>query len=155
MKICICWCCSTISASCSRVSYSVGSAAPSADIFFSLLFWAENFYKRLVTLSLTALAVKKNPSTAFKVVATFFHEDWRSRLQDLWLKTSSPITSKNITMSFSSVHCITLHRRKQFWIQNQLSKWIKMKLLNLFLGFNNCRLIELAGRTDLHKGLAS
>ena len=67
--------------SCSRVSYSVGSAP---DNFFSLLFWAENFFKRFVTLSLTALAVKRIPSVAFKVVATFCYEVPRSRLPDLF-----------------------------------------------------------------------
>ena len=69
--------------SCSRVSYSVGSAPPSPDNFFSLLFSAKKFFKRLITLSLTALAVKRNPSTAFKVVSTFCHEVSRSRLPDL------------------------------------------------------------------------
>ena len=64
----------------SRVSYLVGSAPSSPGNFFSLFFWAESLFKRLVTLSLTVLAVKWNLSGGFEAGATFCHEVPHSRL---------------------------------------------------------------------------
>ena len=42
-------------------------------IFVTIIMGRKRF-KRFVTLSLTALAGKRNPSIVFKVVATFYHE---------------------------------------------------------------------------------
>ena len=80
----------------------------------SLLFWSENFFIRLVTLFLNVLAVKRNPSIAFKVVATFYHEVPRSQILGLRSKTPSPISSRTFIVSFLSVRCITLQGKKQF-----------------------------------------